>query len=300
MNNYEKALLTAVLLIPTLCSCGGTKINTEESEQDSSISTPAAETASIFGEFVGDYPSSPLKLLSESDDEIAAQINSCANLKCSDNLYINIPESATLYEFTTYGTHVSDFDYSAEQYKSDFYELFNYFIPNHEIDESCLTYTKYLSDSGEYETGLVSETDSLPDIISFTYDEAPEEAQDWTNPVYVDLAAEIGNGYARINKGEAVYLAGKTRYDTQSGTLKSSDTYNTLSDFDPTLYFPTVALYTPKSEESYALLDGEIKICDAVNFFEEYINNAPISTGLTRNMRTGVYSVEVLKLGENL
>jgi len=37
-----------------------------------------------------------------------------------------------------------------------------------------------------------------------------------------------------------------------------------------------------------------------VNFFEEYINNAPISTGLTRNMRTGVYSVEVLELGENL
>lgn len=108
---------------------------------------------------------------------------------------------------------------------------------------------------------------------------------------------EIGGGNGVINKGESTYLAGKT----ESGLYGwvPSNTYNKVSYFEPEGFFECVGRYSPQSEKSFKLTDGEMRICDAVEFVENYLNNIPISTGLQRNMRASVYYVEVMRLDDD-
>ena len=285
------SLIIAASCMAFLCGC-------DKNSSRSSDSSSKTDTL-IFSDFVGEYPENPISLLAVSKDEISKTINAQPNMKCSDKLYINIPESASVYEFSTYGVHVEQFNYPAAQYRKDFEQTFKYFFPDREIDMDYLKYSKYLGEDKGYEEGLVKDKGNLPDIISFEYDEMPEETAEWTSPVYIDLRTEIGCGGLTVNKGEAAFLAGKNTYDYMKNEPVPSDTYNRLRSFDPGLYFEQVGIYSPQSEKSFNLVDGEMKICDAVKFFENYINNAPISTGLQRNMRTSVYNVRVLKIDEN-
>ncbi len=299
------ALIMSVSCIALLCSCDGG--NSEISEKGSSVDgTVGGDTDSdtpIFADFVGEYPENPVSFLTLSKDEIRQQINAQPNLKCSENLYINIPESASVYKFSTYGVHVPQFDYPAERYRKDFEALFKYLFPDREINVDHLKYSKYMGydyEKGDYITdeGYVKDKEALPDGVGFIYNEMPERTENWSYPVYIELANEIGCGSGIVNKGESAYLAGKTVYDDMEDKWVSSDTFNTLYEFEPRFFFESVGKYSPQSEKSFPLLDGEMKICDAVDFFENYINNAPISTGLQRNMRTRVYNVEVLRVND--
>lgn len=181
--------------------------------------------------------------------------------------------------------------------------MFKYLFPERAIDTDHLKYSKDLGydyEKGDYITGegYVKDKEALPDGVEFVYNEIPERTDKWNYPVYVALANEIGGGSGIVNKGEATYLAGKTVYDDMQGEWVPSDTFNTLSEFEPRSFFESVGRYSPQSEKSFPLLDGEMKICDAVDFFENYINNAPISTGLQRNMRKSVYNVEVPRVND--
>lgn len=280
-----------------LCGCDGNHSQSSNSKLNE-IDTP------IFSDFVGEYPENPISLLTKSEEEIRSEINSHPNFKCSDNLYVNIPENASVYEFKTYSIHVPQFDYPGAQYKNDFEEVFKYLFPDREINPDYLQYSKYLGYDHEKgcrieDKGYVKDKAILPDGVEFTYNEMPERTAEWNSPIYLELVSEIGGGAGDINKGETVYLAGKKDYDDWNQKVVSSDTYNTLRLFYPGYYFENVGKYSPKSEKSFKLLDGEMKICDAVNFFENYINNIPISTGLQRNVRTSVYNVIVLKIGDD-
>ena len=277
------AFVSALLSMALFCGCDKPTENTNSNK------------GTLFLDFVGDYPENPIPILTSSEEEIRRIINEQPNLICSDSLYVMAPESASVYEFTDYSVHVPLFDYPAKQYQKDFEETFKYFFPNKEIDPEYLKYKNYDSETYEWEYGYVKDKQELSDGVCFTYDETPERPEIWNDPVYLELADEIGGGSALINKGEATRLVGKTEVDLYDNSV-SSNTYNRLSDFEPTVYFKTIAEYSPKSKKSYKLLDGEVKICDAVEHFESYINNAPISTGLERNCRTEVYSVQVLRV----
>lgn len=293
MKRGISALVASVSFMALLSGCDGNRTQISESKSTSS------ESSVVFSDFVGEYPENPISLLTKSEEEIRSEINSNPNFKCSDNLYVNIPENASVYEFKTYGVHVPKFDYPATQYRKDFEQTFKYFFPDREIDMDYLKYSKYLGEDKGYEEGLVKDKENLPDIIAFEYDEMPEQTAEWTSPVYIDLRTEIGSGGITVIKGEAAFLVGKNTYDGMKNELVPSDTYNRLAYFEPGFYFEQVGTYSPQSEKSFNLIDGEMKICDAVKFFENYINNAPISTGLQRNMRTSVYNVRVLKIDEN-
>ncbi len=305
--------IMALCLLLTACNGGDSSLaSVDSSESGSSAvsgdnSSDGTDDAVVFCDFVGDYPENPLTLLTASKEEIAQMINAQPNMVCADNLYLDIPQSASVYNFCQYATHVSQFIYPAEQYKSDFMATFEYFFPDRELNMDYLQYSKnlgYYDDAPHFDKGYVKDKENLPDGVEFTYDEMPDEISEWpsTSPVYMELVSEIGGGAGIINKGEAVQLVGKKRYDWMTDSVVSTDVYKKLSSvtgscfFD---YFDLVATYSPKSEESFNLLDGEVRICDAVKFVEDYLNNVPISTGLTRNMRTSVYKVEVMKFDEN-
>lgn len=298
MKRVFSTLAASVSFIALLSGCDGNKTQISESIS-TSFEESSSESNTVFSDFIGDYHENPISLLTLSKDEIQNTINAQPNMKCSDKLYINIPESAPVYEFSTYGVHVEQFNYPAEQYMKDFEKFFEYFFPDRKINMEYLKYSKYLGEGKGYEEGFVKDKENLPDIISFKYDEMPEQTVEWTSPVYIDLRTEIGCGGVTVNKGEAAFLVGKNNYDDMKNELVPSHTYNRLASFEPGIYFEQVGTYSPQSEKSFKLVDGEMKICDAVKFFENYINNAPISTGLQRNMRTSVYNVRVLKIDEN-
>lgn len=285
--------------------CGCDKNDSRISETSSVVSGTVdgninSETP-VFADFVGEYPDYPISFLTD-EEEIRKLIDEQPNFKSAENLYINIPESASLYKYHTYSVQVPQSEYPAAQFLEDFEAAFKYLFPDREINTEYFKYDKYLgydSEKGSIsEIGYVKDADELPDGITLTYDEMPERAEVWTSPVYMEIPLEIGAGGGEINKGEATYIAGKVKLDLY-GNLMPSDTYNQLSNFELGAFFKTIGTYTPQSEKSFKLSDGEMKICDAVKFVEDYINNIPISTGLIRNVRTSVYSVEVLQLGKD-
>lgn len=280
----------------------------------------------VFADFEGEYPENPLQISTLSRDEIIQVINEQSNFKASDNLYINIPDKASVYEYSTYDVVTAQWreTYHSEQYLEDFYAAFDYFFPDREINFDYLSYKKigeYIpgedgtGGTGRYETeeGLVKDKKNFPDSSMLTYDENPEPISEWNSPVRMNTYYAFGNGGTEINKGEAVRIWGKYDLGDRTELINNephffyekvqNDHYVLLRKFDPEKYFSECfeyfGEYSPKSEKSFKLLDGEVKICDAVKFFEDYINNAPISTGLQRNCRARVHDVEVIKINED-
>lgn len=299
------ALIICTTCMASLCGCSGNRSANSEtgSAAGGAYNSDSDNKAQQFADFVGDYPENPISLLSLSDDEIRQTINAQPNFRCAEKLYVNIPESASVYEYSTYGVQVPQFEYPAEQYKKDFEALFKYLFPDREIDPDYLKYSKYIGYDYEradyiFDEGYVRDKEALPSGVEFIYDETPEATAAWNDPVYMEMKAELGVGSGIVNKGEAAYLAGKTVFDDNRLEWVSSDTFMKLSAFEPSEHFESVGRYSPQSEKSFPLLDGEMRICDAVEFFENYVNNAPISTGLQRNTRTSVYSVEVLRIND--
>lgn len=290
-------ILLAIFCIALFCGC-------DSNDLPSSDANPDMSDTGLFCDFVGEYPTNELSLLTTGEEDVCREINAQKNFKCAQNLYVNIPDSASVCEFKTYGVHVPQFEYNVEQYSKDFEALFKYLFPDREINMDYLKYYKYLgydNEKKEYlcDEGYVKDKSVLPNDVQFFYDEMPERTEIWNFPIYIELKEQIGVGSGVINKGETAYLVGKAEYNPDEHRLVTSDTYNTLHDFEPGKLLENVGRFSPKSEKSFNLIDGETRICDSVDFFENYINNIPISTGLQRNVRTSVYSVDVLKIGDN-
>lgn len=296
MEVLMKRNIIALTIIAAIVLLGGCDKSRPQSEASSDVggtvgdnSTESGEKKEIvFADFEGEYPENPIQIMTLSQSEIVQKINAQSNFKCSDNLYVNIPEKASVYEYHTYNVHVPQFNYPVAQYTEDFNSVFKYFFPDREMNIDYLKYNKYLGfETGVgaiSEEGYVKDKESLPDLVDFTYDEKFDTNNPEKTPTYLEMLFEIGGGGGIVNKGESARLAKRT------GNLVS---------FEPAGVFEYVGKYSPQSEKSFNLLDGEIKICDAVKFFEDYINKAPISTGLERNTRTRVYCVNVLKTGDN-
>lgn len=235
-------------------------------------------------------------ILNSTKDEIRSVINGCSNLSAADKLYINAPENAEVYEFTSF--YVTDFSgksaYTPEMQIEDFRRMFAYLLPEHELREDCFTYQwaegiediNNIPENSEVETGLVKDFTKTDGLISIQYDER-DKVEDF--PVIILPGNDLGSGYFELSKGNLV------------GYVQANDLLEEPLDartYDLDKYFPVVGKYAPTSEKSFKLLDKEVKICDAVRFYEDYINNMPIAQNLEKNTLTKVYSVTVLQIGE--
>lgn len=227
-NMKKITAIMALCLLLTACNGSGDSSLTsgdssltsgDSSESGSSAvsgdnSSDGTDDSVVFCDFVGEYPENPLTLLTASKDDIAQMINAQPNMVCADNLYLDIPQSASVYNFCEYATHVSQFIYPAEQYTSDFMATFEYFFPDRELNMDYLQYSKYLGyydNASHFDEGYVKDNENLPDGVKFTYNEMPEEVSELPSspPVYMELANEIGAGSGIIHKGEAVQFVEK-------------------------------------------------------------------------------------------
>lgn len=191
--------LTAAFGLALLCGCGKNDTHTGFDTGPESGSPPDSESNTggtgskppVFANFVGEYPEHPLTFLT-SENEIRALIDAQPNFKCSDALNINIPESASVYEYSTYGVHVPQFNYPSSQFINDFEALYEYMFPDREIDMDFLKYRTYLGydkEKSDYieEKGYVKDLTTLSDITDLIYDEMPERTETWNSPVYISI-----------------------------------------------------------------------------------------------------------------
>lgn len=254
-------------------------------------STPISELKSMSLEEMG---GTEIEILTKSKDEIRSVIDACGHFKASDDLYINAPEKAAVYEFRSF----SDNDYVGREYTpqmaiEDFRNAYSYFFPDKELNDEYFSYTwteplenlksyKDLPENPKVESGLVKDFSQTEGIISLSY----SEGDDAEIPVTMSSSPNISS--FSVCRGKIFEYA----YENNLVDKRMSP----LGSFDE--YFRVVGTYSPASEQSFKLLDKETRICDAVRFFEDYVNNAPIGRSAEKNMTTKVYSVKVLKIGD--
>ena len=252
--------MVAVLLI----GCKATNQSSKNASLEEAANLPANSA-----EQTANVPKIPVKDISISIEDAAAGINEQPNLTAARDLVLDIPQDIeSISEFTL--------QYSARQPNKDFYEdflaMFSYLFPDREVDDEYLLYYGKNSrvefdDDGNLIQDLNKVKDKYNDIIDgredvlyFLYDESWYDTLPCKNPVCAEFTSPICNDLSRFNKGKTVALLGN-----ESG----------LEAFSPYYHCSIIDEYPPDSTESYPLLDKEIPICEAVSFFESYINNLP-------------------------
>lgn len=243
-----------------------------------------------------------ISICSLSKDEIKTLVDSCDNLKASDKLFIDLPEESRLCEYIT----KSSVDYDFTEYYNQFTDLFAYLFPGHELNSDYLFYTGDQSsleydENGKRIKGLNLVRDYYDDLasgnqgrVNFLYDETwNQDVTEWNDPVCLELGCPIGYGYAIFYKGDAAYYSGMI-----DDSIQGIKRYPILESYDPIDYFSVVGMYSPNSTESFQLTDKEVSIKEAVEFFEDYMNNLPVSGNVTLDVT--VSEVLVLEIQKDL
>lgn len=236
-------------------------------------------------------------------------IMDCDNLNKSNNIIINVPKVVHgLYKFTsTYGKQ------DMKEYDRQFRDIFEYLYPERKINDEYLFYVGGNSSQKFDENGQIIETfklvsDNITDIVNnhlgevtYLYDENwLKDMVEWRSPVCLELGSPIGAGYGIINKGKTMELSQELFFEEgeNSRVFIEKKGYPSLEGYDPADWLEYVATYEPNSAQEYRLWDKNVKIKDAVEFFEKYINNIPYPKN--SNMRTIVKNVDVYKVTDEI
>ncbi len=277
-------IVLSVLLMLSLSGCSDNKSDVDK--------TGTKETV----------PLSKISINTETANNI---LSSYSNLRIADDFVFGMSNDITqVYEYTM-GVP-SDID--MEEYYNEFKSMFEYLFPGHVLNNEFLFYIGDNSsfeldyDSGKIVKNYNKVSDWYNKVISgeegrvaFLYDESWfRNITEWNSPVCLVLGNPIGYGYAVINKGKTEELGNCKVYDK---ALKA-ERYATLESCNPIDFLTYIATYAPDSKESYKLLDKEIPINEAVDYYEHYINGLPYPRD--KNFKTVVISVEVYKVTDNV
>ncbi len=217
-------------------------------------------------------------------------INAYKNLAANDEMVILIPEIESVYTFITELSEKKDFNTKYTQ----FCQLFEALHGDYKMNEDYIFYTGGYSDSYTDFTDYPIVKDNFEKLSSgdencngMFYDETwYRDMTDWTSPVSLGVGQTMEYDTVTFNKGKAVYLGGKI-----------NGIYPCLDYYSPYDSFGCIGTYPPDSTEAFKLSDKEISICDAVAFYENYINSLPYPSELLIQMK--VREVDVLTIPEN-
>ncbi len=234
-------------------------VNTDNSVASSADSESVSDDAMLV----------PFTSICIEEDEVRALFEPFDNFSIADDFRINIPNVNTLENYKT----SSNITQNLAEYEQDFTNIFEYVFPGKTMNEYALFYDsekgsseeiyEYIDENGESaldiryhlvkddydaimsgDEGEVWYTYSDKRMLSYGYgDKATEDEKN--NPVSLDLGVAMGYGFAWVEKSEY--------YDF--GTV--------------------VATYPPDSTEKFMLSGEEVAICDAVQYYEDFVNNIP-------------------------
>ena len=243
-----------------------------------------------------------LQTFSDGAANASDTVNCYLNLKASDRMTINAPESGQFFQLhSKIDRSTTEFSEYYREYKL----LYQYLYPEHSLDENYLYYCGgdsrwELDDDGNqiedykllkdhYESVMANEQGN----VSLMYDETWKPVNEWHSQVALELGNPIGYGYCVINKGEMGRRKGLI-YDDLTGEERfvKLDLYTPYSDYQ------VVGYYSPESEEAFMLQDKEVRIVDAVKFAEKYVDDFPVPSKKERQLEVKVDEVLVYELDD--
>lgn len=217
-------------------------------------------------------------------EEVAEIINSSSRFKTAEDFSASVPKSINYVSKFYCGTTAQ---LPFEESVSDFRAAFEYLFPNHEFDENCFFYDGADTSGGAFKK-VYDNYDALVNgevfYVFFYY----EGKTDKENRVALTLRSPFGSDITTINKG----VGGKIAYQRGLASSYGGDI------FMPSYHFEYIGSFTPDSEKSFKLLDKEISIKDAVEFFESYIKALPCS--IESVYSNHVNDVQVYKIDDEL
>ena len=252
-----------------------------------------------------DKMTTPVAQISVSRQEVEQALKSCNNMTVGKDLTIRVPSSVkAVYKYTA---DYSD-DMNMKEYEKAFMDLHQYLCPKHTLKDEDLY---YIGGSSELKlddnTGAITQNyKKVKDMrgelyagqegsVSYFYDETwNKTVTHWDQPIALQFGNPIGFGYATVNKGKTVKISDYKFYDEDLQMKRYPD----ADSYEPTDNLKYVTSYSPDSNVKYRLLDGEMSICDAVDFFEQYVNNMPMPYG--SNVRTVVTGVDVYQVTKDV
>ncbi len=301
------SIVLAMLFSLTSCSdtaSSSQQVSVPEDSVTTSDNSKAAPDDSIAGlaDLIG-APDDPMLVpftsICITEDEVRALFEPFDNFSIANDFRINIPSINVLENYKT----VSKITQDPAEYEQDFINIFEYIFPGKSMNEYALFYDSEKGSSEErYEStedgeqimvsryhlvkddhdaimsgdeGQVWYTYSEKRMSRYGYDDKATEDEK-NNPVSLELGVAMGYGYAWVEKGKS---------------------YNPST---------VIATYPPDSTEKFMLSGEEVAICDAVQYYEDFINNMPQvyrdyreDGGLKETpLETRVVEVDVCQLGD--
>jgi hypothetical protein len=246
--------------------------------------------------------------LTVNEENIHKTITECENFGSYENLKIKVPENI---EFL--GELKLDLpeNLSNKDYYEQFLEIYEYVYPDHTLNEEYLVYIGENSKRtyfggeetvfyGDVETDYNKVNDYFDEIMSgeehvydFIYNEDLNRFSNIAAPdnaVMIAFSNPLGT-YSRFNRGEAIRLADK---DPRT----NMEQYYSLESYHAGYLFDRGAEYEINSDEEVQLLDSKVKISDAAEFAENYINNIPLGNNPQIDIK--IIDLETLKINDEV
>ena len=291
----KKWLLSSVVLILFLIGCG---------KKDSLLEDNFFKDDYL--EEVGDIQKVDLTNLSLDTEDVEDILGDYSNLTISEKLEIKLPKSISTVD--TYYLIASQVDRDVENYYDEFLIMFDYLFPGKMMNTENFLYTggnseEVYDDSGNIIQNYNRVNDYYEQLmkgkiqgVQFFYDDGWfQNLVEWKDtPVALELGNPIGYGRGVIIKGKTLLLSGYKIFDSKL----NQERYPILSAYDPTEHLEYIATYPVNSKEEFQLVDRKMPICEAVDFFESYINGLPCPK--EKNAKTVVIEVDVYRVTEDL
>ena len=222
-----------------------------------------------------------------SQEKVREAIEKTDNLLINEDYQFFMPEKCdSVFTFDRYYNWTED----GSKYLGDFVSAVKEVFPDEKYDEKKLMFV------GERFFNTLNNTESQNELPAYSdykneVDSGSENVkyfiyQDTSadNPVFVESTGYLGSNLFRFNRAKLLSL---------KNSLTGEEMPSFLEVSLPNMYSDYVESFRPDSEESFKLMDSEMKICDAVKFFEDYLNN--LSFLASEDVKTKVVRVDLYK-----
>lgn len=275
-----------ILLSLTVCALFLIGCDANEPLKKTAKQTPIAVSAFVFDQ-----------------QETINTINAQKNLKASKDIIFDVPEDVS---------SIGEFKYdilpqaSFKDFEEDFLDLFEFIFPESIMNKDEKTYL-YVDTTPQIEgTPVLSVEEHRNELLNgerqfllLYYDEFTgndfkyEEGQ-----VMLQATTPMGCEMVRFNRGKIrKYLMDLTAEYADDNNEATVPYMGVMEGFDISMMFSEIATHSPDSQQSYKLIDREVKICDAVKIYTEYVNSLPFMHD--KDIGYTVSQVEVYRLDDS-
>ena len=293
MKKFITACLGISLVVTTFCSCAE---NNPHSEENSVSITESNSDTDMHPLVKVEMEKSPIAIFDMELSDAKEAVNSYSNLNATENMYVNAPEKSSVYSYTARSPLPEQMPQNFEKFFEEYKGYFKAFFPDKEMKDEYLFFTSspeevYLSDRKLIHENYDDLVSGKYTAVSPAYREDIDGLSKYNGEAAFSTAWGIGYGLLYMNKGKAVEKIGLGDFDYNPETPNS---YLQLVGCQPEKYLAPVGRYSPESEKSFMLLNGEATIKSCVDYFEDFVNNK-LPTPENANITTAVTDVEVLQ-----